>query len=154
MKTKINIKKAILWGFVVIIIQMLISNLFYMNPIVAKINERFVGHPSLKTFDFIGGLVNWIMLTMVFGIILMIIWIILYRYTYIIIPGKGWIKGLIFGFILGLIKSVPEAFNQFMVINYPIPLIMVQLINTLLGLTIFGFLLGFFYSKFKVIEEV
>lgn len=153
MKTNFNVKKGILWGFVVIIIQMILSNLLYINPIVAKINEKFVGHPSLKTFDFIGGLGNWILLTMVFGIVLMIIWIILYRYTYIIIPGKGWIKGLIFGLVLGFIKSIPEAFNQFMVINYPIPLIMVQLINTLLGLTIFGFLLGFLYSKFKVIVE-
>jgi hypothetical protein len=154
MKTKINTKKAIIWGFVVIIIQMLISNLFYMNPIVLKINESFAGHPSLKSFDFIGGLVNWILVTMVFGMLLMIFWIFLYRYAYTCIPGKGWIKGLIFGFIIGIIKSVPEAFNQWMVINYPIPLILVQLINTLLGLSIFGLLLGLFYFKFKVIEEV
>ncbi len=154
MKTKINTKKAILWGFVILIIQMMISNLLYMNPIVAKINERFVGHASIKTFDFIGGMGNWILLTMIFGIVLMIIWIILYRYVYVILPGKGWVKGLVFGLIIGFIKAVPEAFNQFMVINYPIPLIIVQLVNTFLGLTIFGVLLGFFYSRFKVIEEV
>jgi len=154
MKTKINTKKAMLWGFVVIIIQMMISNLLYMNPIVTKINERFEGHVSIKTFDFIGGLGNWILLTMIFGIVLMIVWIILYRFVYVSLPGNGWIKGLVFGLIIGFIKSVPEAFNQFMVINYPIPLIVVQLVNTLLGLTIFGVLLGFFYSKFKVIEEV
>lgn len=132
---------------------MIISNLLYMNPVVAKINERFAGHVSIKSFDFIGGLGNWILITMVFGIVLVFIWIVLYRYVYAVLPGNGWLKGLVFGLIVGFIKSVPEAFNQFMVINYPIPLIIVQLVNTLLGLTIFGVLLGFFYSKFRVIEE-
>ena len=153
MKTKINIKKAILWGSILIIIQMIIGNLLYMNPVVASINEQFEGHPSIKSFDFIGGLGNWIILTMVFGISLMVIWIFLYKLFYLSLPGKDWIKGLYFGIIIGFIKSVPEAFNQWMVINYPTPLILVQLFNTLVSLVIFGTLLGFFFSKFKVITN-
>ena len=133
---------------------MIIGNVFYMNPIVTGINKRFEGHCSVKTFDFAGGLGNWILLTMIFGILLMIFWIILFRYSYLCIPGKGWVKGLVFGIIIGIIKSVPEAFNQCMTINYPYPLIIVQLVNTFLGLVIFGALLGFFFTRFKVIKEV
>ena len=153
MKPKINTKKAVLWGTVLIILQMIIGNIFWMNPFVTNIYKQFEGHHSLKTFEFIGGFGNWIILTMVFGIFLMIVWIFLYRLLYSSLPGKGWIKGLYFGIIIGFIKSVPEAFNQWMVINYPIPLILVQLFNTFISLVIFGVLLGFFYSKFKVITE-
>ena len=153
MKTRINTKKAVLWGTVLIIIQMIIGNLLYMNPIVASINKQFEGHPSIKSFDFLGGLGNWIILTMFFGILFMIFWIFLYKLFYLSLPGKGWIKGLYFGIIIGFIKSVPEAFNQWMVINYPIPLILVQLFNTFVSLVIFGVLLGFFFSKFKVITN-
>ena len=153
MKIKINPKKAVLWGAVLIILQMIIGNILYMNPIVAQINKQFEGHPSIKSFDFLGGLGNWIILTMVFGIFLMIIWIFLYKLFYSSLPGKGWIKGLYFGIIIGFIKSVPEAFNQWMVIDYPTPLILVQLFNTFISLVIFGALLGFFFSKFKVIID-
>ena len=151
MKTKINTKKAVLWGAVLIVLQMIIGNMLYMNPIVANINKQFEGHPSIKSFDFLGGLGNWILLTMVFGIFLMIVWIFLYKLLFLSLPGKGWIKGLYFGVIIGFVKSVPEAFNQWMVINYPTPLILVQLFNTFISLVIFGALLGFFFSKFKVI---
>jgi len=153
MKAIINKKKAILWGSVLIIIDMIIGNVLYMNPIVAGINKQFEGHPSIKSFDFLGGIGNWIMLTMVFGIFLMFFWIFLYKLFYLSLPGKGWKKGLYFGIIIGLIKSVPEAFNQWMVINYPTPLILIQLFNTFIGILIFGTLLGFFFSKFKVITE-
>ena len=71
-----------------IIIQMALGNLLYMNPIVAGINKQFEGHPSIKSFDFIGGLGNWIILTMVFGIIEMIFWIFLYNLLYNSLPEK------------------------------------------------------------------
>lgn len=151
MKTKINLKKVFLWGTVLVLIDMILGNILYMNPIVSAINKQFEGHPSIKSFDFIGGLGNWILVTMLFGIVLMIFWIYLYKILYQSLPGEGWQKGLYFGLIMGLIKSVPEAFNQWMVINYPVPLILVQLFNTFIGVLIFGTLMGFFFSKFKVI---
>lgn len=154
MKAKLNTKKTVLWGAIVILLQMVLSNLLYMNPIVSKINKHFEGHSSIKTFDFFGGLGNWLTLTMIFGILLMIFWIFLYQKVYNYLPGKGITKGLFFGTIIGLIKSVPEVFNQWMVINYPLPLILVQLFNTFIGLVLFGGLMGFFFKKFNVIQEV
>ena len=153
MKTKINKKRAILWGAIAMVIQMVVGNLLYMNPIVMKINKQFEGHPTLKSFDFIGGMTNWLIVTMIFSIGMIIFWIILYIVLYDSIPGKGILKGLIFGLFVGLIRAVPEAFNQWMLLSYPSELILIQLINTFIGLTLFGLVLGFFYKRFKVIEE-
>ena len=129
MKTTINYKKAIIWGAIVWIIQMIISNLLYMNPIVMGINKQYEGHPTIKSFDFIGGLSNWILLTLLFGTFLTIVWIVLYLLFYRSIPGVRWRKGLFYGLIIGFIKAVPEAFNQWMLFVYPVPLILMQLVN-------------------------
>ncbi len=149
---KINYKKAIIFGTIVILLQMVFGNLLYINPIAMEINKQFEGHPSIKSFDFIGGMGNWLLLTLVFSIFLMVLWIVLYTFLYKAIPGEGWKKGLFFGLALSFIKAVPEAFNQWMIFVYPSELIILQLVNTFLGLAVFGILLGFFYKKFNVIN--
>ena len=154
MKTKINYKKAILWGIVVYIIDAILGNLLYMNPFVSGIFEQYSGHPSMKPMEAFGGLGNWLALTMLFGTFLIIIFIVLYLILYKGLPGKGWKKGLFFGAMIAFIKAVPEAFNQWMIFDYPNILIIIQMINTLVGLIIFGIALGFFFDKFKVIVEM
>jgi len=151
MKRTINYKKAFLWGAVVWLIQMFVGNLLWMNPIVAGINQQYEGHPTMKSFDFIGGMSNWISVTLLFGTVFIIVCIILYLILYRSLPSEGWKKGLFFGFMIGFIKAVPEAFNQWMLFVYPEQLILVQLINTMLGFLIFGMFLGLFYKKFRVI---
>jgi hypothetical protein len=102
--------------------------------------------------DYFGGLGNWLLLTFLFGIFFTILIIALYLLLYDRIPGTGWQKGVAFGLMVGFIKAVPEAFNQWMIFDYPTILIVVQLINTLLGLTLFGLLLAVVFEKLKVIE--
>lgn len=148
---KINYRKALLWGAVVLMLHMLIGNLFYMNPVVMDIFQRYEGHPTMKPVQVFGGMSNWIMLNAGFSVLYIIFLIILYSSLYESIPGKSWIKGLSFGLIIGLVKAIPEAFNQFMVFNYPTELILVQLVIAILGLIIFGILLWMFFNKFKVI---
>ncbi len=89
---------------------------------------------------------------MLFGTLLILIFIALYLTLYKGLPGKGWQKGLFFGLMIGFIKAVPEAFNQWMIFEYPNILILLQLINTLVGLMFFGIVLGFIFDKFKVIK--
>lgn len=152
MKIIINYKKAILWGIVVYIIDAIFGNLLYMNPLVSGIFNQYGGHPSMKPMEAFGGLANWLLLTMLFGTFLIIMFIALYLMLYKGLPGKGWKKGLFFGLMIGFIKAVPEAFNQWMIFEYPNILILLQLINTLVGLIFFGILLGFIFDKFKVIK--
>jgi hypothetical protein len=145
--------KAIFVSLAVIFIQMIVSNLLYMNPVAAKINQQFKGYHSIKTFDFIGGLTNWIIITMIFSLLYMFFLIVIFIYIFPVIPGKGWKKGFLFGLTFGMVKAIPEAFNQWMVIDYPYQLILLQLVNTILGLLLFGFLLGYAFTKYKIIAK-
>jgi hypothetical protein len=153
MKIKINYKKAVLWGIVILIIQMIIGNLLYLNPIVSGIYEKYINHPSTKSMDYFGGQGNWIFLMALSSIILITLFIVLYLLLYQSIPGKGWKKGIVFGLMIWIIKAVPEAFNQWMLFDYPAILIIIPLINGLIGMLIFGFLLSLIFDKFKVIEK-
>ncbi len=87
------------------------------------------------------------------SIILITLFIVLYLLFYKSIPGKGWKKGIVFGLMIWIIKAVPEAFNQWMLFDYPAILIIIPLINGLIGMLIFGFLLSLIFEKFKVIEK-
>lgn len=150
----IHKRKTISVSLAVIFTQMIVSNLLYMNPVANKINKQFKDYHSIKTFDFIGGLSNWIIVTMLFSLLYMSFLILIFIYIFPLIPGKGWKKGVAFGLICAMVKAVPEAFNQWMIIDYPSQLILLQLINTIIGLLLFGFLLGFFFTKFKTIESL
>lgn len=154
MKTKINYKKAIIAGLIVIALDMVIGNLLYMNPWVSGLYAQYEGHPSTKSMDYFGGLGNWLALTFVFGIVFMVLIICLYLLLYSSLPGNGWQKGLFYGLMVGVIKAVPESFNQWMLFDYPTTLIVTQLINTVLGLSIFGLLLAIIFDKLEVIKEV
>jgi len=96
---------------------MAIGNLFYMNPLVIDIFKKYEGHPAMKPMEVFGGITNWIMLNTIFSIIFIAILILLYLKLYEGIPGKSWKKGLSYGLIIGFVKVVPEAFNQFMLFN-------------------------------------
>ncbi|HDY87704.1 MAG TPA: hypothetical protein ENH82_06235 [bacterium] len=152
MKTIINYKKAILWGIVLYIIDTIVGGVLFMNPIVSSILDQYMGHPSMKPMEAVGGEGNWILITMLFNIFLIIIFITLYLILYKGLPGQGWKKGLFFGVMIALITTVPEAFNQWMIFEYPNILILLQLMNTLVGLIIFGIALGIIFDKFKVIK--
>lgn len=153
MKTRINYKKAVVWGIIVFVFDSIVGNMLYMNPLVSGIFKTYEGHPSTKPMEYFDGVGNWLMLTMLFGALLVTAFIALYLVLYQSLPGSGWRKGLFYGLMLGGVKAVPEAFNQWMIFDYPTELIVVQLVNTLLGLTIFGIVLSAVFGKFKVIEE-
>jgi hypothetical protein len=153
MEIKTNYKKAVFWGTVVLIIDMVVGNMLWLNPIVTGISRLYEGHPSTKSMDYFGGVGNWILLTMLFGVFLVIAFIALYLVLYKSLPGTGWRRGLFFGLMLSVIKAVPEAFNQWMLFDYPAAMIVMQLINTLLGLTIFGIVLSVIFERFNVVEK-
>ncbi len=150
---KVNVKKAALWGIVVLLIDMVVGNLLYMNPLVSGIYAQYEGHPSTKPMEAFGGLGNWLALTMTFSIFLVAVFIALYLTLYDELPGQGWRKGLFYGLMLGVVKAVPEAFNQWMLFDYPTILIMLQLINTLIGLMIFGTVLAVIFKRAGVIRH-
>lgn len=152
MNRKINVKKAIIWGFIVFILSGIVSNILWQNPYVAGIYEQFKNHPTIKPMDDFGGIGNWLTITMIFSLLYNALIIIFYLILYQSIPGNGWRKGLNYGMIVGLIKAVPEAFNQYMLFVYPKILIIIQLINSLLSILIFCLLLSIIFKKANVIQ--
>lgn len=152
MMKKVNYGKAVVWGFLVMAIDMMIGNLLYLNPLVSGIFGHFEGHPSIRTMEYFGGMENFILLQAAFGVFISAAYIALYLLLFESIPGTGWKKGLSFGLLLGIVKVVPEAFNQWMLFNYPAILIETQLVNSFISLLIFSLLMSVIFSKFNVVR--
>jgi predicted cobalt transporter CbtA len=132
---------------------MIIGNMLWMNPLAMNISARYEDHPATKSMDYFGGTSHWIMLNTLFGVGLMALFVALYVLFYPRLPGSNtWQKGLFFGLLLGLIKAVPEAFNQWMLFDYPVAMIGLQLVNSLLSLAIFGIALALILKRFKALE--
>jgi len=149
---RINNKKAVIWGTVAILLQMGFYYIIWMNPFVNEISNTFADHPTVKPYEYFGGLDNWMQLRTLYLIVMMAIIIKIYLIFYSNIPGNYWQKGLLFGFILSILKSIPDAFNTWTLIVYPGELILLQMINGVIGYLFFGVMLSTLYYYFKVVE--
>ena len=72
MGIKFNIQKAIIWGIVVVIFQLLLGYFLYMNRFVAGIFSKYSDYSFLKPAEFFGGMDNWFLITTMFSIIIII----------------------------------------------------------------------------------
>ncbi len=149
---KIDYKKAISWGVVLLIFQLFFGYFLYMNSFVVEIFNEHGDLSIRKSFESFGGVGNWYLITSIFNAITISVFIFLYLWFYKTIPGKGWLKGFIFGVVFGFVRSVPEAFNQWMVFNYSDVLIITQMLISLVGLIVFGTLMGLIFDGAKVIQ--
>lgn len=152
MKAKIDVKRALLSGLIILIIYQVIGNLLYMNPIVMDIFQLFENHPSSKSMDYFGGQGNWIMINSVFSILFTIAHLILFLLLYNSLPGNKIIKGLFYGLIVIVISIIPESFNLFMTINYPTLLIKVLFVNHVISYLLLGLIMTLVYNKMKALR--
>jgi len=154
MKIKAKVLRLVLIGIILFVISnMVIDNLLYMNPIIRQVFEEYANHPAMKSMDYFGGMSNWLLINTGFSILFLAFLIILYKFLYNILPGKGLVKGLSYGIFICLIKIIPEAFNQYMLLNYPTILILIQMLLNSISIIIFGLLLSFLFNKFKIITD-
>lgn len=149
---RIDGKKAVIWGFVAIALQMGVYYAIWMNPYVNDISLQFADHPTVKPYDYFGGLDNWMQMRTLYNIVILAILIKLFLIFYTNIPGNGWQKGLWFGLMLGVIKVIPSAFNTWTLVVYPDELITLQLINGVIGYVAFGIIIAAIYHYFDVIK--
>ena len=145
-------KRAVIVGSVVILIQMGVYSALWLNPYVAGITGLFENSPSVRSYEYFGGVDNWMLIRTIYNVLILAILIKIFLMFYEKIPGSGWIKGVWFGFIISMIKVFPEAFNKWTLIVYPDELIILQFVNGLLGLVIFGILLSTVFTKMGVIK--
>ena len=54
----VNKKKVVIFGILLIIIQLTVFYILWMNPIVKEISAQAALHPSVKPYDFVGGVDN------------------------------------------------------------------------------------------------
>jgi len=153
-KTNINRTKAVIIGAILIVLQMGFYYVIWMNPFINGISLEFANHPSIKPYEYFGGLDNWMQLRTVYLIIMLAIFIIIYLILYRCLPGSGWIKGLWFGILLSIVKVIPGAFDTWTLIIYPNELIVVQLINGILGYLFFGVMVALSFHYFNVIKII
>jgi len=150
---KIDNKKIAIWGAIIILLQMGVYSAIWLNPYVSSIFLQFADNPAVKPYDYFGGLDNWIQIRMIYNVIFLAVLIKVFLMFYENIPGSGWKKGVCFGLIITLVKTVPEAFNKWTLIVYPEELIILQLVNGALGLVIFGVLVATTYGRFFMVNE-
>jgi len=149
----VNYKKAVIGSIIVIVLQMFVFYLLWMNPMARDLSAQFTDHPIIKPYEFVGGQDNWLMLRTIFHIVFLSSFIYLYLFFYNTIPGAGWKKGLCFGLLIAALTHIPEAFNQWTLIAYPSQLILLQLINGAVALAIYGILVSIIFKKMNVIKE-
>jgi len=150
---RIDSKKTVIWGAIIILLQMGVYSAIWLNPYVNSISLQFSENPGVKPYDYFGSLDNWMQIRTIYNVIFLAVLIKVFLMFYENIPGSGWKKGVYFGLIITLIKAVPEAFNQWTLIVYPEELIILQLVNGALGLVIFGVLIATTYDKFLMVNE-
>lgn len=146
-------KKTIAYGAVIIFLQMIVFSILWANPFVKDLLDQFSTHPSVKTYDFIGGEDNWKLARMLFHVAFMAVAIYIYTLLYSAIPGGPWLKGVYFGILIGILRFIPEAFNTWTLVAYPDVLILLRLVLGLVSFTIFGVLVSVILKKSSSIVE-
>jgi hypothetical protein len=149
---EVNVKKAVIWGLVVILLSMIIGNVLYMNPYVGGFYEQYEDHPAMKSPDEVGGLGNWLALMMGGGFIFDSILIVMFLRFHPRIPGSGWQKGLVFGLLYWSIRTLPEGLDQYLLFNYPAVLILIPIINGFIGSLLFCVLMAIIFEKVGVFK--
>ncbi len=147
MNHSIVLWKVFAWSPVILVANMIVGNLLYVNPLVSGIFKKLNVPAVMKETSDFGGLGVYIGLNAALGVYFVALFIFLFVVAFSLLPGNWLAKGVLFALAVILIKTIPEAFNQFMLFRYPVPLIMVQLINSVIAMLILGILTSFVYTK-------
>ena len=150
---QVNGPKALVFGALAILFQMGFFYIIWMNPFVNEISIEFSNHPSVKPYEYFGGIDNWMRLRTVYLVLMLAIMIKVFLMFYTNLPGSNyWKKGISFGLFLSIVKSIPEAFSTWTLIVYPNELIILQLVNGIIGYVFFGVMISVLYHYFSVIK--
>lgn len=148
---EINKKKLLVYGVAIIFLQLIVFSILWANPFVKDLMAQFSSHTAVKSYDFIGGEINWKLARLLFHVGFMILSIYIYIVLCRSIPGGVVLKGVYFGALIGFFRFIPEAFNTWTLVAYPETLIMLRLLLGFLSFLIFGVLVSVFLEKSKAI---
>lgn len=145
-----NLKKITISGLVAGLVSFLIGSVLYMNPLISGIYSKYGDWPGLRSMDYFGGLGNWLTLMLIGGLVSTIFLAILYSYAEKGINIKpNWKKGLLFGFLLWLVSTIPNSYYTWLMYSYPGILNTIEAINGLIGSIVAGMVLAIVYERLK-----
>jgi hypothetical protein len=149
----VNWKNGLVVLGIVFLFGAVLGNLLYMNPLVAGWYQSMSGHPGIKPWQEFGSLENFILMDMAAGFLLTILYIILFSLLRARLPASRLGAGILFGLLVILLKAAPEAWNQYLNINYPVSLVLAQLANSCIGLIATGIVLSLAWTRWPVLRE-
>lgn len=142
--------KTYFWGIIIILLQLGVFYLIWMNPFVNEISLSFADNPAVKPYEHFGGLNNWMSIRLIYNIALLVILYKVFLMFYNNVPGQGWKKGINYGLIISLVSIIPAVYNKWALVVYPNELILFQLINGVVSMTISGVLMAVISQNFCI----
>jgi len=145
-----NIKKIVLVGLIAEAAAFLVGNILYLNPWASSMFSAASAAYCSKPMEPFGGVMPWLMLMFLGGIVSSILLTLLYSYTEKGLAIKpGWRKGLLFGLLFWLVSGLPSAYNTWLLHSFPDAIILLEAFNGLAGVLMAGAVIGLVYDKLK-----
>ena len=148
---RVDLKQALIAGFIAGVAAFVVGSLLYMNPLTSGIYEQHGDWPGLRPMDSLGGgLIGWMALMLAGGIVSTMIVAIFYAYVEkAIFIETVWKKGAVFGIFLWLVSTLPNAYYTWLMYTYPVALNLIELFNGLAGAIVAGIVIAVVYDKRK-----
>jgi len=139
-----NTFAVILTGIITGILSFIIGSVLWFAPWAIRINKNAQDLNIWKNLP----VQTFLPLVFVWGIIFSVIMAMVYMFVKDLLPGNLFLKGILFGVTIWFFKNLPEAVNNFLLINKPMDYTALELINSLIGLSVSGILIARFFSWF------
>lgn len=144
-----NIKKIVMVGLIAGMASFIVGSILYMNPMVSSIYSASSASYCAKSMELFGGLVPWLGLMWIGGLLSIIMLTMLYSYTEKGLVGPAWKKGLFFGLLLWLASGLFNGYNTWLLHSYPDIMILIELMNGLIGTLVAGIVMAIAYERIK-----
>jgi predicted membrane-bound spermidine synthase len=136
----IDIFPTILAGAAASIAWFIIGGALYTNPFVAKIYKNAEKSPGLKKW---ASTLKYIGLQYVGILAQCLLWAFVFALVKAALPESAFSKGIVFGFILIVVKIFPRFFDMWIQSTYPNQLLAVEFINGAIGSFVIGVVLAY-----------
>lgn len=142
-----NFKKILKAGIIAGIASFIIGNILYMNPLTAGIYSASSAAYCSKDMNLFGGIVPWIGLMFIGGMLSAIVLAIIYSLAEKEIPGNALKKGILFGSLFWLASGLPNAYYTWLLHSYPDAMILIEAVNGLIGTLVVGIVIAIIFER-------
>jgi len=114
---------------IVTVLTFIVATIVYTNPLASKLYQKSTKLGILKAWKN----QKLFMLSHFFSLMLEVLFYTLVFSLITIHPASTWVSaGLLFGLFIFLIRIIPRFLDMFVMVNYPMRLLLLELVNGLL----------------------